>query len=363
MSAESEFFLASAPSVVRLDCLEISHPDFSQTYRLVRNAPVGVVVEHATTDVSWIFDGVDDEVTMGDVLDFDWDDPFSIEITGSTTTASRNIVSKYDADQRGYALQMIAGKLRFYLGNSLASVKAITVDTTGIYGDGIVRQYRVEYDGSGAANGVAITVNASPVSTTIVMDTLDGHSTINGASLQIGGHGPAASGPWRDLSIRAGVSLVGAWNLDEEDSNASGGIVDHGPGGFDGTPNFDPTPTGEAEFTYSYCPARVMPIASSDDLVQALAVTLGDVGDIIAQEIEAVWAANGMNVRPTLTYRAYRSDDLEAPILGSLRTLEIANVTTTREGATFEARAPELNATRTGELYSVERFPMLRGFF
>lgn len=114
--------------------------------------------------------------------------------------------------------------------------------------------------------------------------------------------------------------------------------------------------------TWDYCPLQVLPIASTDDMVQALNVTLGDVGEIIAQEIEAVWSANGLNTRPTLTYRAFRSDDLDAPIAGSERVLEIASVTTTREGASFEARAPELNANRTGTLYDVDTFPMLRGF-
>ncbi len=103
-------------------------------------------------------------------------------------------------------------------------------------------------------------------------------------------------------------------------------------------------------------------IASEDDLIQSLAITLGDVGEIIAAEIGNVWAANGMNIRPTLTYRAYRSDDVSAPIEGSERVLEIASVTTSKEGATFDARAPEMNASRTGELYTVERFPMLAGF-
>ena len=114
--------------------------------------------------------------------------------------------------------------------------------------------------------------------------------------------------------------------------------------------------------TYEYCPMDVLPIAASDDMVQALSITLGDVGEIIAAEIANVWAENGMNTRPTLTYRAFRSDDLSAAIVGTERVLEIATVTTTREGSSFEARAPELNASRTGVLYDVETFPPLRGF-
>lgn len=112
---------------------------------------------------------------------------------------------------------------------------------------------------------------------------------------------------------------------------------------------------------YEYCPARIMPMAATDDLVQALQVNLGDLGSIIATEIGNVWEANGLNTRPALNWRVYRSDDLTGPIHGPIE-LEIVNVTTSKEGCAFEARAPELNASRTGELYTVERFPMLRGF-
>lgn len=114
-------------------------------------------------------------------------------------------------------------------------------------------------------------------------------------------------------------------------------------------------------FAYTYYPARILPVATRDDLVQALSVNLGDTGDVIAKEIENLWVANGLNTRPVLKYRAYRSDVLSAPMLGPL-VLELASVTTSREGATFEARAPELNASRTGELFDVNRFPMLKPF-
>jgi len=44
MSSYSEFFLNSASSVVQLELIEISHPSFSQTYRIVRNNSEGVTV-------------------------------------------------------------------------------------------------------------------------------------------------------------------------------------------------------------------------------------------------------------------------------------------------------------------------------
>src|SRR3954470_18883417 len=46
MSDYSEFYLNSKASVVQLDCIEISHANFSQTFRLVRNATYGVTVTH-----------------------------------------------------------------------------------------------------------------------------------------------------------------------------------------------------------------------------------------------------------------------------------------------------------------------------
>lgn len=46
MSEYSEFFFRSASRVVQLECLEISHPDFSKIYRVVRNAAKGVVVRY-----------------------------------------------------------------------------------------------------------------------------------------------------------------------------------------------------------------------------------------------------------------------------------------------------------------------------
>ena len=50
MSVYSEFFFGSPPSSVQLDCVEIIHPSFSQTYRVVRNHTLGVSVTHEGPD-------------------------------------------------------------------------------------------------------------------------------------------------------------------------------------------------------------------------------------------------------------------------------------------------------------------------
>lgn len=46
MSNYAEFFLNSAGNVVQLECLEISHPAFTKTYRVVRNATNGITVKY-----------------------------------------------------------------------------------------------------------------------------------------------------------------------------------------------------------------------------------------------------------------------------------------------------------------------------
>lgn len=44
MTTYAEFFLKSKSSVVQLETLEISHPNFTKVYRIVRNAVQGVTV-------------------------------------------------------------------------------------------------------------------------------------------------------------------------------------------------------------------------------------------------------------------------------------------------------------------------------
>jgi hypothetical protein len=111
---------------------------------------------------------------------------------------------------------------------------------------------------------------------------------------------------------------------------------------------------------FVYYPLRIRPVGASDDLDQVLRVDLGDLGEIIPKEIDAITAAGTMGIKPTVKYRAWRSDDLTEPLVGPL-VLEIADLSSNREGSSFEASAPKFNINRTGELYRLERFPMLRG--
>lgn len=118
---------------------------------------------------------------------------------------------------------------------------------------------------------------------------------------------------------------------------------------------------GGVSQVFEYYPLRIRAIGSNDDLEQSLQIDLGDLGELIPSEIDAVAEAGTMGIKPTVTYRAWRSDDLTEPLVGPVE-LELADISSNQEGSSFEARAASLNVNRTGKLYRIEDFPMLRGF-
>jgi hypothetical protein len=112
---------------------------------------------------------------------------------------------------------------------------------------------------------------------------------------------------------------------------------------------------------FIYYPLQITPSGSGDDLDQLIKVQLGDLGEVLPQELDSIFINNGFDVKPTLIYRTYRSDDLTTPLLGPL-TFKVNNITFNETGAVLEASAPKLNSSGTGEFYTTNRFPMLRGF-
>lgn len=118
--------------------------------------------------------------------------------------------------------------------------------------------------------------------------------------------------------------------------------------------------TSETVF-FEYYPLRIVRPGDKDDLDQTYQITLGDLGDLLASEIRRKRAAGTMHIKPVCTYRTFGSDDLSSPLRGP-EILEIPQITgLTPEGSEFEARPPRIDNTRTGEIYSLARFPMLRG--
>lgn len=111
---------------------------------------------------------------------------------------------------------------------------------------------------------------------------------------------------------------------------------------------------------FEYYPVKVEQMGARDNLDFSIKIDLGDVGEIVPAELDAVALAAGFQTKPTMRYWAFRSDDLSAPIFGPAE-LEVPNIAFAAEGASLETRAPQLNNNRTGERLTLDRFPTQRG--
>lgn len=111
---------------------------------------------------------------------------------------------------------------------------------------------------------------------------------------------------------------------------------------------------------YEYYPLEITSLGARPNLDSGFKINMGDLGEVVPVELDLVADDDTFAVKPTVVWRMYRSDDLTQPLQGPV-TLEIKDFAFKREGCSFEAKAPSLNNNRTGELYSLARFPMLRG--
>lgn len=119
--------------------------------------------------------------------------------------------------------------------------------------------------------------------------------------------------------------------------------------------------TGEQVF-FQYVPMRLKPLEERANLDFGLTVILGDLGEILPDEIQRARTAGTLRTNPPVVkYRAYRTDNLESPMFGPV-SLQARQIARSEDGAKFNAMAPEANANRTGILYRSDVFPMLLGF-
>jgi hypothetical protein len=140
------------------------------------------------------YDGSDDHVTMGDVLDFERTDTFSVFAIvepDAALSAFRVFVGKQDSDatKRGWVLRNGGSgnrqALRFVLVNDTSSNNEIIVDSSSnIFSSSAWFHIGATYDGSSAASGVTLYSNGASVADT---DTVDGLSatTVHAAAMGI----------------------------------------------------------------------------------------------------------------------------------------------------------------------------------
>jgi hypothetical protein len=117
----------------------------------------------------------------------------------------------------------------------------------------------------------------------------------------------------------------------------------------------------EATAVWEYCPMKILENEDRDNLDYGITIQLGDVGELLPQELDLIAANDGFSTKPSLVYRTYRSDDLESPMFGPIE-LVVEDIAFNKSGATIEAKAPSMNLSRTGNLYTISRFPMMEAF-
>jgi hypothetical protein len=314
MSTYSEYFLNSPSNVVRLETIEISHPNFTQTYRIVRNAINGLAAF--------------DETGLSHNYDYY---PCQIKATSA----------KDDLDQE---LEITFGDLGDILPKELDAVF-----NAGLLGDDVA-----PHAGHGANSGVNDGLH--PETYYVFMTAL---VAVPGT-------------PGREFAVSKVYQVT-----DVEDMvNTPGDGFDHGrismpfPAGVVADAfriYVSPAPFVESVWEQEFCQWFQYPVS----IWFASAVAYNMTGALPALDSahgalsgnsrpgDAVKGA-GFLTKPTITYRSWRSDDLFHVLDGPIK-FEGISLAFDVQGCTIRAGAPRLNLVSTGESYTVDRFPMLRG--
>jgi len=112
---------------------------------------------------------------------------------------------------------------------------------------------------------------------------------------------------------------------------------------------------------HRFVPCGITKKGARSNLDTGIQVSLGDLGETIVKELDRVENDDSYAVKPIVNYRVYKSTDLANVLMGPFK-FEVGPISYNNKGSTFEAAAPGLNFSKTGELYTIDRFPMLRGF-
>lgn len=108
---------------------------------------------------------------------------------------------------------------------------------------------------------------------------------------------------------------------------------------------------------YEYLPMQIDRSNVNNDLDQIVKMTIHDFDDRLIDAYK-----NLPDKKPVIfKQRIYRDDNFQSPMI-VIQTLHITSMSNDSKGnVTFEAKAPELNSVKTGDVYSFEQFPLLRG--
>ena len=160
------------------------------------NDRYGTVIKPGMVDPDWVpgyvgncmyYSGTD-YILLGDIANFERTDAFSVAAWFKTTTDSKIIISRIDADApyRGWSVYIAGGKIAFQLthDNSPANRIVLTGDTTNLH-DGAWHHVIMTYDGSSAAAGVTLYIDGSAETPSVLADSLS-LTTQNSIDCEIG---------------------------------------------------------------------------------------------------------------------------------------------------------------------------------
>jgi hypothetical protein len=217
----------------------------------------------------WLFNGLTNQVDMGNVFAFSRTDTFTIIVWYATTAGDTAALAKQSAaSEAGYRLAINAASgFDFIIAGPSATQQIQVGVTPRPLTDGFLHCLAMTYTGSSTGAGFLFYNDAVVGVTNIGTNNLVSASTVTTDSFKLGMRGLTIpfNGQIKDVSIwnrvltapevlevygdgaspdLTGVSCAAAltawWKLDETDAPGSNGIVDHSPSGFDGTANFLP---------------------------------------------------------------------------------------------------------------------------
>ena len=140
------------------------------------------------------FDGVNDRVDFGNVLDFDGSTPFSFSLWSnpSNLTGVKTLFKKYDASTgKGYVLFYNNGQLWFYLRDGNSS--KLDIRTSSSY-TAAMTHITLSYDGSRTPAGTKIYVDGVSQTLVTISNTLTS-STSNTVNLTLSSDGGVGLSP------------------------------------------------------------------------------------------------------------------------------------------------------------------------
>lgn len=134
-----------------------------------------------------MFDGVDDNINIGDVTAYNFARTQSISVSAwvyVSGTGTQCIVGKFSSSYVGWEVQLQSGRLRFWMASTVTTNNIMVVDNLTMAGGW--HHVAVTYDGTSTSSGVRLYVDGVLSTNVVVYDNLTSNITYAASPLVIG---------------------------------------------------------------------------------------------------------------------------------------------------------------------------------